>query len=119
MNTKLRDLVNPGLLKSLETLTTDSVVPKNRIWDTVKLVKNITAELKTWEETRINILKKYVPEGQTTVPPERVNEASSEINAVLDNDVKIEFEPLQLVETSRLTVADLLALESAGIIAPQ
>lgn len=77
-------------------------------------------ELDAYERERIRLIKELgVRDGdEIRVKPENETEFQRQINAMLDEDVELTIKPFDLIDfqAANLSVADILALETAGLL---
>lgn len=79
-----------------------------------KIARKVLAEIEDFDNTRIEVVKKYINEGESFVPPEKQEEFRKELNEVLEEeiDLNIELIPFSLVENLDVDVepVDLMRL---------
>ncbi len=114
---EIRFLVN-GLRKLI-----DKELPVKTAYKISKITQAVNIEFNALEVARGNLVKKYgkeeevskgkVPRGEVKVDPEKEQEFFQEFNTLLDEDMKMDIDPISIddLENISLTPADLLALQ--------
>lgn len=86
------------------------------------LLAKLAEEMKRFEENRVKLVKKHGTQKEDTVqfevPPEKTKEFYEELNALLQIEVKIDFEPIPLKDLGDITLSatDVMKLDGKVII---
>jgi hypothetical protein len=111
MKVKLGDVyVSVGVLNKI----LDTELPVNVSYKMMKLVNKLNDELKTIEEQRIKLVKKYSTEEQGTVAEDNKNKFLQEFSTLLDTEIDLEWDkiPLKVLDnTLKLSVNDITKVQ--------
>lgn len=84
------------------------------------LLKKITEELRTLEENRIRLIKKYGTKDEKTqqiqVPPDKNADFYKDFNELLTFEIDIDFEPISLNAFGDITLSAIDAMRLDGIV---
>jgi hypothetical protein len=123
MKLTLQQVIVPMTLKAIETLSTESFVPKNQIWPLAKTMAKIRQEMQIWNDARNVILDKYKVEkdGKSEIPPEKLEEINNELQTVLQSEVTIPLQeaikiPSTLPDSAKVNAQDLAMLYTLGLV---
>lgn len=114
MKVKLNNII--GSVEIIRKLTQQSL-PVKLAFRFLALTKQLDEQLKTFEEARISLIKKYgeeLEDGGFSVKPENVQEFSVEMNELLNEEISIEFTRINVEsfpDTLELSASDLGKVE--------
>lgn len=86
-----------------------------------KLLKKLSEEMKTLEESRVKLVQKHGEENEETkqfsVPPTKTQEFYKEFNELMQCEIEIDFDPipLELFGDIKLSASDVLRLDGKVI----
>jgi len=105
-------------MKEPLTKLIEKEIPVKAAFRLNNLIKEFDIHLTTIEDYRVQLINKYGVKNEETgdiqVPPKKMKDFMKEINGLLNEDVTIEFKPLNINlfgEDLTLTTKDLMILE--------
>jgi len=104
MKTTVGDIM--AIRDDLHTLFTKEM-PIQTSWKISKFISKLENEYNDFENARLKLLKKYVPEGEKKMPEDKMEPFKNELQKLLDIEIDIDINPISIDELGDVAISPI------------
>lgn len=82
-------------------------MPIETSWKVSKFISRLENEYNDFENNRLKLLKKFIPDGEKQIPEPKVDEFRAELQKLLDIDLEIDLIPIGIAELKGVSISPL------------
>ena len=82
-------------------------MPIETSWKISKFISRLENEYNDFENNRLKLLKKFIPEGAKKIPEDEVDGFRTELQKLLDIDIEVDLIPISITDLKGVTISPM------------